>query len=141
MINAIVKALEERFDAEGNAKVTMKDEKNTVVYITRYEDWGILDDDSTKYEVCWGFNNSYGKFCDTIEEVAEVLLNLKDIQAKQAQEKADLLDHIMKLQLMEEGTREATDDEISDLRSFVSDWSKDFYHFRYRGHCEKRRWF
>jgi hypothetical protein len=141
MINAIVKALEGRFDSEGNAKVTMKDDKNTVVYITRYEDWGVLDDDSTKYEVCWGFNNSYGRFCDTLEEVAEVLLNLKDIQAKQAQEKADLLDHIMELQLMEEGTKTATEDEISDLRSYVSDWSKDFYHFRYRAKAQRKGWY
>ena len=29
----------------------------------------------------------------------------------------------------------------SVIAGIVSDWSKDFYHFRYRGHCEKRRWY
>jgi hypothetical protein len=140
MTNAIIEAINARFNEDGVAKVTMK-KNNTEVYISRYEDWGVLGDDDVMYEVNWGFNNSYGKFCNTLEEVADVLIHFEEVQAKQAQEKANLLDHIMKLQLMEEGTREATEDEISELRSYVSDWSKDFYHFRYRGHSHKREWF
>jgi hypothetical protein len=139
MVNSIVKALNDRFDAEGYAHVTMKDKDNTVVTIKRYDDWDC--NGSTEYEVSWGFNGSYGKFCDTIEQVAELLLNFEEVQTKQAQQKAALLDNIMELQLMEEGTKKATQDEIDSLRSFVSDYSKDFYHFRYRGHCEKREWF
>lgn len=131
MINAIVNELKGRFDADGIAKVTMKDSKNTVVTIERYEDFGF--DGSDRYEVKWGFNNSYGKFCYTLEEVADVLLHFETVQTKQAKEKADLLDHIMELQLMRRGSIQASDDEISELYSFVSDWSKEFYHFRYRG--------
>jgi len=138
MVNSIVKALSDRFDSEGYAHVTMKDKDKTVVTIKRYDDWDC--NGSTEYEVSWGFNGSYGKFCDTIEKVAELLLNFEEVQTKQAQQKAALLDNIMELQLMEEGTKKATQDEIDALRSFVSDWSKDFYHFRYRGHCEKREW-
>lgn len=131
MINAIVNELKERFNADGIAKVTMKDSKNTVVTIEHYDDWGY--DGSDKYELTWGFNGSYGKFCDTLEDVANVLLNFESIQTKQAKEKADLLDYIMELQLMRRGSIQASDDEISELYSTVSDWSKDFYHFRYRG--------
>jgi hypothetical protein len=93
------------------------------------------------YEVAWGWNGSFSKFCDTLEDVADLLIHFKEFEAKRAKEAKRLLDDIMKLQLMEEGTLEATEDEISELRSWVSDWSKDFYHFRYRGHSHKREWF
>ena len=137
MINAIVKALNERFNEDGLATVTMKDENKTEIKIQRIDGFPMGDD---FYEVAWGFNGSYNKFCDTLEEVAELLINFKEYEAKRAKEAKRLLDDIMKLQMMEEGTIKATDEEISELRSWVSDWSKDFYSFRYRGHCEKRRW-
>ena len=69
MVNSIVKALNDRFDAEGYAHVTMKDKDKTVVTIKRYDDWDC--NGSTEYEVSWGFNGSYGKFCDTIWKLYE----------------------------------------------------------------------
>lgn len=138
MINAIVKALEGRFDADGHATVTMKNNNNTEVSIQRIDGFPMGDD---FYEVAWGFNGSYNKFCDTLEEVADLLLHFDEYEAKRAKEAKRLLDDIMKLQMMEEGTIKATDEEISELRSWVSDWSKDFYHIRYRGHCERKGWF
>lgn len=127
MINAIVKELKERFNADGIAKVTMRDSENTVVTIEKV-DWYYVC-----YEVTWGFNGSCSKFCDTLEDVANVLLNFESIQTRQAKEKAKLLDRIMELQLMRKGSIQASDDEVSELYNLISDWSKDFYHFRYRG--------
>ena len=137
MVNAIVKALAGRFDENGYATVVMKDAKQTEVHIQKMDGFAL---DSDYYEVGWGFNNSYGGYADTIEEVAEMLMNFEKVQSEQQASKAQILDLVMELQLKEEGTLEATAEEISELRSEISDWSKDFYHFRYRGHCERRRW-
>lgn len=140
MRNAIIEAINARFNEDGVAKITMKDAAETVVTIIK-NDWTEYGD-GINYDVVWGFNNSYGKrFLDSMEEVAEVIEHFEEVRDCDCRSKAKLLDMIMELQLMEEGTKEATADEISELRSEISDWSKDFYSFRYRGHCEKRQWF
>ena len=140
MRNAIIEAINARFNEDGVATITMKDAAETVVTITKndWTEWG----DGINYDVTWGFNGSYGKrYLDNMEEVAEVIENFEEVRDCDCRSKAKLLDMIMELQLMEEGTKKATQDEISELRSEISDWSKDFYSFRYRAHSEKRQWF
>lgn len=140
MKNAIIEAINARFNEDGVATITMKDAAETEVKIIK-NDWTDYGD-GINYDVVWGFNNSYGKrFLSSMEKVAEVIEHFEEVRDADCRSKARLLDMIMELQLMEEGTKPATQDEISELRSDISDWSKDFYSFRYRAHSEKKQWF
>ena len=126
MKNAIVREIKRRLDAEGCATLKMKDADQTEVLVH------VWDDDFI--DVSWGFNGSYGTIgLKSLEDVADYILKFDEVYARQRAEKARLLDAIMELQMKAEGTLTASDDEIKELRSLVSDWSKDYYHIRYRG--------
>lgn len=131
MKEMIIKAINERF-VDDVATITMKDKNKTVVTICRRVDF--LAD---FYEVSWGFNGSCGRYVDTIEEVADIIMNFDEINNDCIKNKAKMMDYVMQLQMMIEGTIKATPDEISELRSFLSDWSKDYYHIRYRTKMER----
>lgn len=134
MKNMIIKTINERFHNDV-AHITMKDKNNTEVIISRYDSF--LADD-VMYEVSWGFNGSCGRYCDNMEQVADVIMNFDKINNDCLKAKADMMDMVMRLQLMIEGTLEATEEDIIELRSSLSDYSKSYYNFRYRSNPKHR---